>query len=282
MEIIDEKIIISNIQRFSVNDGPGIRTTIFFKGCLLRCPWCANPENLDFQVQKCSIRMKEHVFGKEYDIEALFSEVTKDKAFFCGDFERNRWNITSEKDICHLPGGVTFSGGEPLLQFQKIVPLLKKLKKENIHTCIETSLYAPTESLDIAIKYIDLFYIDFKVWNRNEYAEWLKGDFGIFYENLSRFFQTSNLPFIIRIPIISGYTDSKENIIKIKMYLREKIAEGVRPIKIELLKEHNLGVSKYISLGYKAPAYLGVADETMAAISEMLADLDIPMEICKV
>ena len=109
------KVRISNIQRFSLHDGEGIRTTIFLKGCNLRCPWCANPENIDFEFTKYKNKdtKEEGIFGKDIDNLELYNEIIKDKEFY--------------KDS---NGGVTFSGGEPLIQIRKLEPLLAKLKKK--------------------------------------------------------------------------------------------------------------------------------------------------------
>ena len=98
-----EKILISNIQRFSLQDGPGIRTTLFLKGCNLRCPWCANPENLENNIKKIVKDNREYIFGYYMEVEKLKEELIKDKSYY----ELNN-------------GGVTFSGGEPLLQFKKL------------------------------------------------------------------------------------------------------------------------------------------------------------------
>ena len=132
------KVLVSNIQRLSLHDGPGIRTTVFFKGCSLHCPWCANPENININSENYFIKEKclttclktsicNHkgnveclygavgIWGKHYSEEEILKEIKKDKGFY-------------KKD-----GGVTFSGGEPLLQAKGLVPLLCRLKKEKIN-----------------------------------------------------------------------------------------------------------------------------------------------------
>ena len=110
------KVRVSNIQRFSLHDGPGIRTTVFLKGCNLRCPWCSNPENIDFEPTKyINENTKEQgIFGKDIEMSELFEEIMKDKQYY---------NMND--------GGVTFSGGEPLLQIKVIEPLLKLREEMN-------------------------------------------------------------------------------------------------------------------------------------------------------
>ena len=148
-------ILLTNIQRFSLHDGPGIRTTVFLKGCSLRCPWCSNPENLNPNPEKYVNNGLSGVYGREYNTDELYIEVVKDLAFYDGDW--------SSLELEEMPGGVTFSGGECLLQMDRLEPLLERLKAEKIHTAVETCLFAPAYQLSIAIKYIDLFYVDIKI-----------------------------------------------------------------------------------------------------------------------
>ena len=128
---------ITNIQRFSLHDGPGIRTTIFFKGCALRCPWCANPENLKPQIQTYSYDGFSGVYGKKYNEDELFGIIKKDKSFFAGRLGQDQWNITKAQDIDKLPGGVTLSGGEPLLVVDRLENLIRRLNVEKIHICMK-------------------------------------------------------------------------------------------------------------------------------------------------
>ena len=136
------KVIISDIQRFCLHDGPGIRTTVFLKGCSLRCPWCCNPETINFEIEETNENYK---YGYEIDLEDLEKEILKDIKYY------------------ENGGGVTFSGGECLLQFDKLEPLLKSLKNQGVNICIETSLTVPEKYVDIAIKYVDEFIIDIKI-----------------------------------------------------------------------------------------------------------------------
>lgn len=116
-------MIITNIQRFSLHDGPGIRTTVFLKGCSIRCPWCSNPENINHQIESYVKDGKEGFYGKEYSVDQVLKEVLKDKIFY----EDN--------------GGVTFSGGEALLYAKELLPLMEQIKQNNISIAVETCLF---------------------------------------------------------------------------------------------------------------------------------------------
>ena len=146
------KVRVSNIQRFSLHDGPGIRTTVFMKGCNLKCPWCCNPENIDYNFTAFNnLNVNEKgVFGFDIELDELYNELIKDSSYF---------KINN--------GGITFSGGEPLLQIKKLEPLLIKLKKHNINLCLETALQVPFEFVEIASKYFDEIIIDIKILEDN-------------------------------------------------------------------------------------------------------------------
>ena len=131
-----EKLNVLKIQRTCVHDGPGIRTTIFFQGCGLRCLWCQNPEALSFKPGPAP--------DGNYSISDIMEIVLRDKDYYT-----------------KTGGGVTFSGGDPLLQDpESLIGLLKLLKDENIHTAVETSLYVPWENIENIAPYVDLFLVD--------------------------------------------------------------------------------------------------------------------------
>ena len=267
-------ILLTNIQRFSLHDGPGIRTTVFLKGCSLRCPWCSNPENL-FPHQETYIKNGiEGTYGKEYKTDELYAEVVKDLAFYDGAWDSS--------DLNKMPGGVTFSGGECMLQMDKLEPLLERLNEEHIHTAVETCLFAPANQLSIAINYIDLFYVDIKILDEAKCKESINGTLSIYYTNLQTLLN-SNKPVVFRIPVIGGYTDDEYNRNKVCELIKE--AQG-NVLKIELIKEHNLGTSKYQSLidggnDILLPRYLGVSvmDQYKKEIEEVT---NVPVEVCKI
>lgn len=270
------KVLLTNIQRFSLHDGPGIRTTVFLKGCSLRCPWCSNPEN---QIASPQEYLKDGVkgtYGTYYTASELVEECLKDKAYYSGKISfQDYTRIRKATDIESLPGGVTFSGGEALLQMDKLVPVCERLHKEEVHIAVETCLFVPSEMIEIALKYIDLFYIDMKILDPNKCREIEKGDIGLYLSNL-RIVMDSGVPVIIRVPVIGERTDDIENRVAVKQLLEE-----FRPLKIELIKEHNLGESKYKSLGL-AINYRGVDDLLIEQYRTELETLGIPVEICRI
>jgi len=276
-----EKILLTNIQRFSLHDGPGIRTTVFLKGCGLRCPWCSNPENI-FPVQEKYIKDGiEGTYGKFYSLEELYKEVVKDKTFYSGEIDPSHWHGIDFANLEKLPGGVTFSGGECLFQSEVLLPLWERLNAEQIHTVIETCLFVPSHLFSVAIEHIDLFYVDVKILDPIRCSQDLHGNLDLYLGNLEQLLN-SNRPVVIRVPVIGGFTDDGENMRAVK-----KLLKGKPILKIELIKEHNLGLSKYQSLidagaAIALPDYRGVTDELMEAYKRELNDLGIPVEVCKI
>lgn len=188
-------MLITNIQRFSLHDGPGIRTTIFLKGCSLRCPWCSNPENLNSYQEPYEKRGQNGVYGREYTCDELFDIIMRDAAFYIEN------------------GGVTFSGGEALLQADLLLPLIKKLKNQKITTAVETSLFVPRKKLEAILPYIDYFYVDVKIMDKVECKKILHGNMDLYRDNLE--ILTSKKKITARIPVIGEYTDNEGNIIAI-------------------------------------------------------------------
>lgn len=252
-------MLITNIQRFSLHDGPGIRTTVFLKGCSIRCPWCSNPENLSPIFEPYIKNGKEGVYGREYTTDEVFNEVMKDKNFYDGG------------------GGVTFSGGEALLQADGILPVLKKCKDAGITTAIETSLFVPTENLNKVIPFIDFFYVDMKIMDIDKCKEKIKGDLDLYKRNLELL--AAERKITIRVPVIGGFTDDENRRLVIDQIIKYEKAI----IKVELIREHNLGESKYESLGLPKPTYIGVSDELMDKYKrEIESVIIIPVEVCKI
>lgn len=241
------KVIVSNIQRFCLHDGPGIRTTVFFKGCNLKCPWCNNPENISFKIERYKKDNNEGEYGKEYTLEELYNEIIKDKDFF----ENN--------------GGVTFSGGECLWQFEKIEPLLKRIKDEGISICIETALNVPQKYIDIALKYVDFFYIDMKIIDKNK-QYLINSDEELYLTNLDKIMTNTNR-IIIRIPIVPEFTYTEENINGIIDILKN------RKIKtIEIFKIHYLAEDKYKSLGKEMKLFNDISEDEMLKLKKRLQE----------
>ena len=253
-------ILLTNIQRFSLHDGPGIRTTVFLKGCSICCPWCSNPENLNPMPEHYIKDGKEGIYGKEYTVQELFVELMKDEKFY------------------EYGGGVTFSGGEPLLQANEIFPLLNLLKDSGITIAIETSLFCSTKNLLLLLPVVDYFYVDMKIMDINRSKNIMKGNLSLYKKNLDILCKGKKIT--VRIPTIGRYTDCIQN----RKLVIDEIKKHVDSIiKIELLKEHNLGKTKYESLGLDVPNYFGVTDELMLQYKKEIEEqVNIPVEICKI
>ena len=277
-------ILVTNIQRFSLHDGPGIRTTVFLKGCSLRCPWCSNPENLVPEPQEYNKDGIPGTYGRYYEADELVRECLKDQSFYDGKIsDPASWNILSADRIADLPGGVTFSGGEALLRMMELAPVCERLHCVNVHVAAESCLFVPEPLIDLALKHIDFFYIDIKILDEKKAGEVLKGNLALFYKNFEKVMGWKDAggrhkPVVIRVPVIGSYTDDPENRQAVKRLIGEH-KDSI--LKIELIKEHNLGESKYKSLNMESH-YHGVDDGLMEQYRDELSDLGITTEICKI
>ena len=235
------KVKITDIQHFSLHDGAGIRTTVFLKGCNLKCPWCANPECISPNIEKG--------FGMYISLDELESEILKDRPFY------------------ETGGGVTFSGGEPLLQIKDLEPLLKRL---DINICFETALFVNENHVKIANEYADELIIDIKMLNPENAKNVLGANISQFLSNLS-LIDLSKVTF--RIPVTEySLADKKEICELIKSH---------RPKKIEIFKLHNLAKRKYRVLE-KEFYYKKVSDSEIADFKDDLSEVSDNVEIIEI
>jgi len=250
---------------------------VFLKGCSLRCPWCSNPENITPSVQSYRKDGAEGTYGRWYSVDELVRECVKDKGYYDGRIGREGWKITKAEDIENLAGGVTFSGGEALLQMDRLVPVCERLHEDGIHIAAETALFVPEHQLEFAIKHIDFFYVDMKILDTVRCREVEKGNLELYLSNLETL-MCSEAPVVIRVPVIGGYTDLPGN----RAAVRELLTRyRNRVLKVELIKEHNLGEGKYKSMGMQMH-YIGVDDVLMEKYKTELEELNIPVEICMI
>ena len=234
---------IFDIKRFALHDGPGIRTTLFMTGCPLDCLWCHNPESRLSVGEKGT---KNRKVSSEYVIE----ELMKDLVFF------------EESG-----GGVTFSGGEPLIQPGFLKALLQKMKDSSIHTAIDTTGYAKTPIIMDIIEHTDLFLYDLKVMDPEKHKKYTGVDNKLILENL-KFIIESKVPVRIRYPLIPGYNDDKKNIMEMIKFLDDLKNSPI----IDILPYHRLGISKYRKLKKDFPTeFLSPpSDDRIEEVREML------------
>lgn len=282
------KSLITNIQRFCVSDGPGIRTTVFFKGCPLHCPWCANPENIkaeqqiyyvrekcsercsysnfckayhnnvpeETDIQHCNYRAVEYV-GKYYSQEQLFNELVKDRKYF------------------EPMGGITFSGGEALLFLPEYDEMVEKLRKQKISTAVETCLMVPVSHVQWAVDKIDYFYIDIKIVDPVMCKKILGGDGELFESNLIRISEHVDTKRIVyRMPVVPELTDTEENINRIV-----RIVTKYPPRYMEIFSVHNLGEKKYERIGIPYKKWNMVQEGRLLEIKDQIEQAGINCRI---
>lgn len=227
---------IFNIQRFSIHDGPGIRTTVFFQGCPLQCTWCHNPEGIP-QFLESNGMGAHHSTIKKYSIDQLVEEILKDKVFY------------EESG-----GGVTFSGGEPLMQTEFLIGMLKQLRKENIHSTVDTSGYAPPDIFNEVIQLADLILFDLKIVDNKKHELYTGTGNSLIHTNLAHLAE-SEVPFRIRIPLVNEITADDRNLDGIISIL------GNNNVEIDLLSYHDRGKGKQQKMGTKSNHTLTAPDE---------------------
>ena len=172
---------------------------------------------------------------------------------------------------------MTFSGGECLAQMKQLVPACRALHKEGVHIAVETSLFTNPENVSIAIDNIDFFYVDLKIPDVARCAETLHGDMDRYTENLIMLIKNES-PVVIRIPVIGGMTDDEDNRNDIRSFLYQ-FMDSI--LKIELIKGHRLGESKYRSLGIDIPNYMEVSDDLLSLYREELQTIGLEVDICR-
>ena len=291
----NSEALITNIQRFSLDDGPGIRSTVFFQGCPLACLWCHNPENISAKprilfldarctgcgecaracpanvcnveggkqkrsssacilcgacVEKCVFGACE-ITGRPKTIDGLVSSLLKDKEFYGSS-----------------GGGVTLSGGEPLLNPDFCERLLCELKREGIHTVVDTCGAVEWPSFKAVLPYADLFLYDIKAWGEEKHRA-LTGKTNTPILNNLKNLNDSGKEIIIRMPLICGLNDDPADIAEISRFLDD--LDNVKAI--ELLPYHSYGVGKYSSLNipYRGNDFAAPSKEVLLSIRDVLS-----------
>jgi len=267
-----------NIQKFSINDGPGIRTLIFFKGCPLHCSWCSNPES---QKRTCELMHYEQhcaLCGKcgevcplgnielVEDLSGVMRRIDRKKCKGCGEcvkvcpndalklagFEMTIdevFSVILQDYLFYLNsnGGVTLGGGEPTMQPKFALALLEKCRQNSLHTAIETCGHTGWNVLESLAEYLDLVFYDIKLMDPDKHSAYAGVSNEKILTNLIRLLE-KDVSIIIRVPIVTGVNDDKENIVDTMRFLKKHDRRHVIE-RVELVRYHKLGVNKYRALG---------------------------------
>lgn len=287
---------VFSIQRFSIHDGPGIRTTVFFSGCPLRCLWCHNPESHETKPpmahfanrcircdaciaacpQSALSRVGEHIvadadrcvacneclrvcptearrrYGEDYSVDQLTKILLRDHAYYKNS-----------------NGGVTFSGGEPLLHTAFIVPLAESLKANGVHIAIESCLYADYErQIEPLLPLVNLWMVDVKAMDDERHRAATGKPVTPILNNIRRLSQ-DGANVIIRVPVVVGLNDDKETMNRMAGFLSRE----TRILRVDLLKMHKLAQHKYEALGrvYPAQDFPIPSDDQLYSLARLLA-----------
>lgn len=227
--------IIFDIKHYAIHDGPGIRTTVFLKGCPLRCWWCHNPESRSKEIFSNTKQEKvnghvveeEETIGRQYSVVEVMKEIEKDIVFF-------------EESA----GGVTFSGGEPLAQFKFLMQVLKDCKKKDIHTCVDTSGYVEQDKITRVAEFTDLFLYDLKHFDDEQHIRFTGVSNKTILENLILLDELDKT-IEIRYPLIPGVNDDEADLLRMLAFLKK--LKNNHPVSI--LPYHKIGSQKYKRFG---------------------------------
>lgn len=273
--------LITNIQRFSVNDGPGIRTTVFLKGCPLNCEWCHNPECQDtealiywkkytcVQCGRCYGACPRGAINPPVSPEVArendgYHKIIREKCDRCMKCVKAciYETLTADSSLMTVDqvikevesdmpfyrnsgGGLTVSGGEPAAHPEFVVELLRAAKERGIHVCLDTTGYCPWEVLEGFVEYVDVFLYDLKHLDPEKHKEKTGVDNKLILENLKKLSEADK-QIRIRIPVIPGYNDSLESMEEVVAFL-ESLPNRVQGV--DLLPFHNWCQDKYGWLG---------------------------------
>lgn len=259
---------IFDIRRFSTHDGGGIRTTVFLKGCPLSCVWCHNPEGISTRVRPlyfknkciscgtcCSFSKNGGVIAGEKGIQILAEKQENwDKIIEncpAGAIVWDSRSMTVEETVeavmrdnpfYKYDGGVTLSGGEPLLQAEFVLAFLKELKKQGIHTAIETALHVPTETVEAVMPWLDLIYADLKLFDSREHETYVGVPNDRIKKHIKLLLESEKRDsVVIRTPMIPKITDGEENIRNISRFISDIYPE----VAYEILNYNPLAEAKY-------------------------------------
>ena len=283
--------IVFDIKKFSIHDGPGIRTTIFFKGCPLRCWWCHNPESqspepeLTFRKSRCigcgacREACSRGAIAADLSVNAELCTLCGECVIAC--YAEAREMVGREMSVAQVMaeierdvpfydesgGGVTFSGGEPLAQPDFLLALLQACREREIHTAVDTCGFAPWQVLDKIRRHVDLFLYDLKLMDEAEHIRYTGVSNKLILKNLEMLAERGH-DITLRVPIIPGINDSDEHIRQLGAFA----ATLPHLNRVDVLPYHNIAAEKYQRLDrvYKLPETRPPSDERMAEIRNAL------------
>jgi len=240
---------IFSIEEFALSDGPGIRTTVFLKGCPLRCRWCHNPEGISFMPQMLQTKEGERMCGEEVEASELAKKLLRHQDIFESS-----------------GGGITFTGGEPLSQPKFLAEMLRLVKP--VHTAIETCGYSPATVFEKIVPLTDLMLFDIKCMDSSKHKEYTGKDNAPILQNL-KWLCGSGHKFIIRLPLMPGVNDSKEDM--------ERVLKAIKDAKglewVEMLRYHKTAGAKYQMAGQAYDP--GFDTQTEVAINNVFESYNI-------
>lgn len=245
---------IFNIAHYTIHDGPGIRTTVFLKGCPARCLWCCSPESQSFDLEK-SIHDPNKVYGRDVTVEELFAEVRRDEPF---------WRKSG--------GGVTLSGGEVLVQPEFAKEFLALCRSRFIHTAIETSLFAKPEIAKYVTNEADFVQFDLKAMDPELHMKLTGLNNEMILKNAEDLLK-SDKDVLVRFPLIPGLNDIPENIKKLGKF----VSQNRKNARLEILRYHKMGVGTYEELGltYSIPFVDTPENEDVQKAADILQNYDL-------
>lgn len=297
--------IVFNIQRYSIDDGPGVRTTVFMKGCPLTCLWCSNPESQCMQpevtyrytsckhcltcVKVCPVQAVTH------DDDGV--HIDRDKCTLCGECVKNcvpealqisgkKMTVDEvfkvvKKDADYYEasgGGVTASGGEILAQADFVAALFKKSKEAGYHTNADTSGFGDPAALEKILEYSDLVFFDMKHMDPAEHQRLTGVSNDLILKNLALIVK-KGVPIIIRVPLIPGYNDSEENL----KALARAVVDITKDAPVNILPYHRYGANKYrmIDMTYTLDDVPELTPEQLQKAKEIIESFGLKCEISK-
>lgn len=228
MDYLNTKGRIFDIQRYSIHDGPGIRTIVFLKGCVLRCRWCCNPESQNYDIETMIVHGKPKTIGQDITVKEVMETVEKDRQYYR-----------------RSGGGLTLSGGESLCQPEFARDLLRAAKENGINTAMESMGCASYETIEKILPYLDTYLMDIKHTNPAKHKEFTGRSNELMLENAKKIAASGMTNLVIRVPVIPGFNDRVDEIESIARFAGSLL--GVN--KIHLLPYHRLGQDKYEGLG---------------------------------